>query len=364
MTAINTTTSLCLVDHGTWIRVYFSDAPADHADYHYLWLRHNCELDRHPTTNERIVCSSDLPFRPRPEAFWHDGDTDALQIRWAEDPSGRVSSYPLAWLRAHAYSLGEEVAPPPPSDTSVLSLNAADTNPADLPRKVVEIVDTHGLAVVRNYGPDTEALIESLAAGTGLQIRGTHFGRIEDLRTDNTTNKNTDQLGYTNYPVRLHTDQPFLEVPPKYQLLQCMRKATEGGENYVADALQAARYIQATDRQAFDLLSTVPIKFHRKQKDFERSQLSPLLDFSHPDGFIVRYSYFTMAPHHLPFALMENWYRAYNTFAETVNNPEHQYQVSLEEGDFLFYNNRRMLHARNGFSGPRWMRGIYFDPRE
>ncbi len=42
----------------------------------------------------------------------------------------------------------------------------------------------------------------------------THFGRIEDLRTDNTTNQNTDQLGYTDAAINLHTDQPFIADPP------------------------------------------------------------------------------------------------------------------------------------------------------
>lgn len=42
----------------------------------------------------------------------------------------------------------------------------------------------------------------------------THFGRIEDLRTDNTTNKNNDQLGYTDAAINLHTDQPFIADPP------------------------------------------------------------------------------------------------------------------------------------------------------
>ena len=44
-----------------------------------------------------------------------------------------------------------------------------------------------------------------------------HFGDIEDLRTDNTTNKNNDQLGYTNAAVELHTDQPFIADPPHFQ---------------------------------------------------------------------------------------------------------------------------------------------------
>jgi gamma-butyrobetaine dioxygenase len=68
-----------------------------------------------------------------------------------------------------------------------------------------------------------------------------------------------------------------------------------------------------------------------------------------------------MAPHRLPFAEMEAFYRAYDRFARIVRDPRHQYRFSLRAGDFLVYDNHRMLHARTGFTGRRWVRGIYFD---
>lgn len=343
-----------------YLRVYFSSEPGDHADFHYQWLRHNCDHDRHPFTKERVVCSSELSPWPRPHAVHFAGTPAALHIRWAGEPERQESVYPIAYLREHAYAYGRRHVATPPSDVTPLLLDARSVAPEALPGQVLSLVRAHGLAVVRNYGLDTESIIDNLAK-EGLTIRGTHFGRIEDLRTDNSTNQNTDQLGYTNYPVKLHTDQPFLEDPPVYQLLQCMRKAVRGGENYVVDAYRAARYIEATDRQAFQLLTRQPIIFHRKQKAFEKTLVSPLLNFSDPKGFTARYSYFTMAPHKAPFDIMENWYQAYKVFADLVNDPRNQYHVALEEGDFLMYNNRRMLHARNGFDGARWMRGIYFD---
>jgi hypothetical protein len=77
----------------------------------------------------------------------------------------------------------------------------------------------------------TDDLSPHAFAGQGLRVIGTHFGRIEDLRVDNTTNANTDQLGYTDAPIDLHTDQPFLDEPPRYQLLQSIRRAEVGGES-------------------------------------------------------------------------------------------------------------------------------------
>jgi len=349
-----------VVLHDSWLRVAFSDAPGDYADYHYVWLRNNCDQDRHPTTRERTVCPSELPLQLRPVHAGLRGEPAALEVEWGAEAGGRVSRYPLEWLREHAYALGREAVPPPPSDAASLTLDATGKDLVELTTAALALVRERGLCVVRNYGPETEVLIDAFA-DRGLAIRATHFGRIEDLRTDNTTNKNTDQLGYTDYPVKLHTDQPFLDVPPKFQLLQSMRKAEQGGENYVVDALKAAEYLRSIDQQAFELLTEVKVDFHRKQQAFERLVTAPILSFDHPEGFICRYSYFTMAPQKLDFALMENWYRAYTVFANLVNDPRHQYHVDLTEGDFLVYNNRRMLHARNGFKGARWVRGIYFD---
>ena len=101
-----------------------------------------------------------------------------------------------------------------------------------------------------------------------------------------------------------------------------------GGDSSVVDALAAARHLEDLDRLAFEWLCTVPVTFHRKQKDFERVR-----------GFRIRYSYFTLAPHRVPFGEMEAWYRAYNRFAKLVRDERHQYRFRLEAGDFLIYDN-------------------------
>ena len=190
---------------------------------------------------------------------------------------------------------------------------------------------------------------------------GTHFGRIEDLRTDNSTNTNTDQLGYTDAPIDLHTDQPFLETPPRMQLLQCIRPAATGGDSYLVDGLAAARHLRSLDAAAYGLLTTTPVRFHRKQKGFEKILDAPLLSGDDEATFQVRWSYFTLAPYRLPFDRMEAWYRAHDLFARLVRAPQNQYRFALAAGDFVLYDNFRLMHARTAFRGARWLRGIYFD---
>lgn len=347
--------------HDRFLRVVL-DGGAAHADFHWFWLRHHCECCRHPTTGERTLCASRVPLdiRARAVAIAQHDRRAALVIDW-DEPGGHRSVFPVAWLREHAYAVNREAVPPPASDVAAIELEAAALpGGAAIARRCLELLENRGAAVVRGFGEDTDGLIDAFAA-QDLRVVETHFGRIEDLRTDNTTNQNTDQLGYTDAPVDLHTDQPFLDEPPRYQILHCMRPAERGGENAIADGRQAALYLESTDAAAFAMLTRVRVRFHRRQKAFERLVVAPVVELR--DGAVhrIRSSYFTMAPHRLPFAEMTEWYRAYAAFTNLVSDPRRHYRFRLGRGDFLVYDNHRMLHARTAFEGARWVRGIYFD---
>ncbi|MFV8754282.1 TauD/TfdA family dioxygenase [Nannocystaceae bacterium ST9] len=343
--------------HDDWLRVPLG--PREHADFHFRWLRHNCECDRHPTTHERTLCSSELPDDLRPVEVELVDQT--LRLRW---PDGHRTIYAIAWLREHAYALGRPEVPR--ADLAAIELFARERSPADTIDLALARVHSHGAAVVRcdpqaSLTPvdATEPLI-GMFEERGLRVVPTHFGRIEDLRTDNTTNLNTDQLGYTDAPVDLHTDQPFLDHPPRYQTLQCIRRASEGGANLLADALAAWRWLELDDPEAAALLRSQPVRFHRRQRGFEREIETPLVivDGEH---FMIRSSYFTFAPHRMPFDRMRAFYRAHDRFIRLLRDPRHHVKVMLEAGDWLIYDNHRTLHARTGFTGARWLRGVYFD---
>ncbi len=347
--------------HPDWLRVPLGQG--EHADFHHRWLRHHSDAERHPQTGERTRCSSELPddIHPRHAAIVD----EILEVTWSD---AHASRYPLAWLRQHAYALNRLDVPPPSADLAPLRI---DAHGLPLPHQIAAAltrVRHHGAAVLRHDPADrtapeltTEPLIAAFESA-GLRVIGTHFGRIEDLRTDNTTNQNTDQLGYTDAPIGLHTDQPFLEHPPRYQLLQSIRTADTGGENLLADARAAFRHLESIDAHAADLLATVPVKISRKQQNFTRELVTPLIARRGDDDFLVRSSYFTYAPHALPFNRTLDFYRAHDRFIRLLRDPQHHVRVLLAPGDWLLYDNHRTLHARTGFTGARWLRGVYFDP--
>ncbi len=255
-------------------------------------------------------------------------------------PARHVTTIALAWLRQHAYSATCPASPPSPSiEAATISWGSQTT--AALCASLLPVLQQHGCVVVRRTAEahlsedaicaETEDIIAALDA-LGFKLRGSHFGRLEDLRTDNQTNQNTDQLGYTDAAVDLHTDQPFIDHPPQYQLLQCIRCAISGGSNYIADSWAVSAYIQATHSRYHHLLSTVPVTFHRQQAAFESIHVSPILQAKQ-----IRYSYFTVAPFSLPFADMTEWYDAYSHLSRCLRNPDHQFKFLLQPGDFVLY---------------------------
>jgi gamma-butyrobetaine dioxygenase/trimethyllysine dioxygenase len=264
-------------------------------------------------------------------------------------------------LREHAYAIDRVATPRPPSEISTLEIDGA-AGPDAVVTELLSRVRSRGAAIVRREHAQPETETEAWIAAierSGLSVIGTHFGRIEDLRTDNTTNANTDQLGYTDASIDLHTDQPFLDHPPRYQLLHGIRSG-EGGDSIVADGEAAFRYLASIDAQAAELLLRTAVKFHRKQKQFERVVVAPIVT-QHRGRIQIRSSYFTLAPFDLPFERMTAWYRAVDQFTRLVRDPRHHYRFRIRPGDVLLYDNRRMLHGRTGFRGARWIRGVYFD---
>lgn len=108
--------------------------------------------------------------------------------------------------------------------------------------------------------------------------------------------------------------------PPGMQALHCMEPAPIGGDSTIVDAKRAALYLKQIDPMAYHLLRSIPVRFHRKQQQFESLQVCPIIIENEQHEIVqLRYSYFTYAPHVVDFELMPHFYAAYNKFAELVH---------------------------------------------
>ncbi|KAJ1835717.1 hypothetical protein IWW55_001956 [Coemansia sp. RSA 2706] len=396
-----------------WVRVVFSEVVGGikAADFHYFWLRHNCPClsgCRHPSTHERLIDAAVIPLDIRPlravVTTAVGSDEPAIALFWApiatkndvgvlELPNEKehVSVFPVDWLRANAYAVNREQThdlPPHSADLVTVDYqelarqyaspeNSTDTNikltaaGATLYKaQLFDKLSKYGVAVIRNRGHDTEDIIYDFI-DSSADVISTHFGRIEHLRTDNTENSNNDQLGYTNSAVRLHTDLCYAESVPGFQFLHCIRPADIGGDNYFVHAESAANYLKTeVSQRAYELLTTVPVRFDRKQSKFQALHTSPILRLSDtPDPATnerrleqVRYSYFTLgAQTSVPFSELREWYEAQQVWDKLLYRDDFQIKAGLQAGDVVIYDNKKVLHARNGFTGARHMAGVYLE---
>jgi hypothetical protein len=333
-------------------------------NFHYIWLRHNCPCEigcHHPITKERTINLIDIPMDITPSsALLKDNNT--LDLKWKEGETIHSSSLNLQFLLNNSYSKTKKLVKPPPNEIKEVELDYQtyrDSGDLKLFWKLVEQkLKNYYFIIVRNRGLETEEIIKEY----GGKVIESHFGRIEDLKTNNTTNKNTDQLGYTNSAVNLHTDLPFRKKPPGMQLLHCIQHAEIGGENFFVNSVELCKYMKYLDPKAFKILSSKEIILHRKQKNFEVKTATKIITLKNTKVSIVRSSYFTYAPFNYKFTQMEKFYNAHSLFSKLAM--KYRYETKLNKGDYVLYNNHKMMHARREFQGDRHMRGIYFDSKQ
>jgi gamma-butyrobetaine dioxygenase len=85
-----------------------------------------------------------------------------------------------------------------------------------------------------------------------------------------------------------------------------------------------------------------------------------------PDGELiaVRFNNRSAAPIiDVPYEDMENYYKAYRTFSDIINDPTLAVNFKLNPGECFVTDNTRVLHARTAYSGEgtRWLQGCYVD---
>ena len=103
-----------------FLRIRAHGERGEHLDFHWFWLRHNCDCCRHPQTRERTLCSSSVALGLRPSRVTASPAGDAVEIEW-DEAGGHRSVYAIAWLERHAYARGHDAVAPPPGDDSMVS---------------------------------------------------------------------------------------------------------------------------------------------------------------------------------------------------------------------------------------------------
>ncbi|GMM37289.1 Aim17 protein [Saccharomycopsis crataegensis] len=250
-----------------------------------------------------------------------------------------------------------------------------------------------------------EWFVESIAQRIGY-IRETFYGRLFDVQSK----KDAKNIAYTNGYLGLHMDLMYYESPPQLQLLHSITNRVEGGGSFFADSYAAVNEVSETDTQAYTAMTEIPVNFHydnagenywysRPMVVEDPDQIDPRTDhqlirhvnYSPPFqapfdigitsplkkiGEFENLSQLDIGYRHSAAAsgkrhVFREFHRGLQAFEKFINNESNQYKLKLEEGVCVIFDNRRVLHAREGFNSKdncqeeieyeRWFKGAYID---
>jgi alpha-ketoglutarate-dependent taurine dioxygenase len=334
------------------------------SEYASLWLRDNVREDRDPHSGQRLVDIADLPADPRiKSAAVHDG---AIAVEW--EAESRPASFDLQWLLAHASNRAAGRAEFRPKhwlegarlhaarDFAWTTFAEIDGNPSLRAHWLMRLVQD-GIAFLRDV-PSTDAGILQAAARVG-RVSETNYGLVYDVRSV----PQPENLAYSDLGLGLHTDNPYREPVPGFQVLHALVASPDGGESLFADGFAIAEHMRATFPDDFAVLTRTAVPFLFRSKDAELYAERPLIQLScSGDVSAVHYNNRSVAPLRLAAREVAPFYSAYRRLAGLLRDARFHLQLHLGDGQIVAFDNQRILHGRTAFSSakyPRHLRGCY-----
>ncbi len=329
-----------------------------------LWLRDNRPEDRDAHSGQRLVDIADLPTAPRLvgakivagriEVVWQDGTP--------------VTAYDPAWLQAQLHGAGDarpELRPRHWLEGSTIDgrgefawLRFAELRSDDALRLrwLTRLIED-GIGFISEV-PCVEGAILEASALIG-RVAETNYGLLFDVRSV----AKPENLAYSDFGLGLHTDNPYRDPVPGFQVLHALVSTPDGGDSLFGDGFALADYLRVTEPAAFELLSRTQVPFLYQSAEAELYSEKPLIQIDVAGRLrAVHYNNRSIAPLHMAPDQLLAFYAAYRRFAQLLRETRFQVRLKLGDGDLVVFDNRRTLHGRTAFSSerhPRHLQGCY-----
>lgn len=217
-----------------------------------------------------------------------------------------------------------------------------------------------GLVFLKNVPHDENSIVNITTRIAN--IKETFYGRTFDVRAK----PDAENVAYTSGYLGLHQDLLYLERPPAIQLLHCMENSCSGGESLFSDGLRAGKLLWLQEnRSAIENLARVLVPYHYEKHGYWYKQKRPLLNTTE-EGTLseVHWSPPFQNIFPVPSADLRPWLEPAQLFDALINEESAMYQVKMNPGECVFFDNLRVMHGRRAFDasgGSRWLRGAYIE---
>jgi trimethyllysine dioxygenase len=332
-----------------------------------MWLRDNSPgpESQHPDTRQRLVDTFGISADIQARAIAVEEQGRVLRVEWAEgDHVSRFDANFLSGLRFNPEVLPvelltwnrDEIAGHVPAVPHAEFMNDDATV-----KRFLEQVARVGFSFVEGV-PGTPEATRAVAARIAY-TRETIFGGYWDF-TANLEHKDT---AYTSMAIGPHTDGTYSFDAPGYQMFHCLAAECTGGENVLIDGFRIAELMRRDVPEDYRLLTEVAIpgQYIDEGRGIHLMARRPLFRLDDA-GQLVQLSYnnYDRAPFALPPAQQRAFYRALASFNALCKDVTLQHRRRLLPGSVLLFDNWRVLHARDAYTGYRRLAGVYLNKED
>lgn len=317
--------------------------------YPAIWLLEACDCAQCGDTQTAVrhVKLTDKPIHPQPGHCSH--DDSSLSVDWG---GAHLSSYNLTWLRTMCLSekarrerkfrpilWGSEMA------NALPYMDYAEVKVSSESHQVfLESILYRGFAILRGV-PAAREQSEEIASLVG-RLRLTNY-EVYELESK----PDPEIVADTALPLAPHTDEPYRIDPPAITFFHVIQASKHGGASTLIDSFKLVEALKQQNSTAFEILSTVPARFHRNLREGRR------FEYQHPiiqidsDGDItsVRLLDRGMAPVDCAVDQVQPFYDALHEFLQLSYGGKGMIEFKPHSGEVLVFNNQRLMHGRTAF---------------
>ncbi len=285
------------------------------------------------------------------------GDRTALEITWDD-------GWPVTMCSGRLFEkvLGVQQAADPQPWSSPDEMAGLPTLPFgqvvgddDALMQWLDHVSIQGFGLVSDMTPTPEAAQQ--LAGRIAAPRSTVFGGIWRLAAEMDEHQDS---AYSTTFLEPHTDSTYFTDAPGLQLFCCEERTGTGGESILVDGLAIAETLRTVSPAAFEVLTSVTVPGRYVEPGVHYVATRPPIRLDGSGRFEqVSFNNYDRAPFWLPEPEMTSFYDAYGELHRLINDRDRWFAVRLDPGDALLFDNWRVLHGRNAYTGRRIFHGCY-----
>uniref|UniRef100_A0A6P4F185 Trimethyllysine dioxygenase, mitochondrial n=1 Tax=Drosophila rhopaloa TaxID=1041015 RepID=A0A6P4F185_DRORH len=223
-------------------------------------------------------------------------------------------------------------------------------------KSLVQSLVRYGIVFIDDVAP-TPSMTES-ALRRVFPLMKTFFGEMWTF-SDKPDHADT---AYTKLYLGSHTDNTYFCDAAGLQALHCIEHSGSGGENFFVDGLHVVHELKRRFPAAYDVLCKVQVPGEYVEKGEHHRHTAPIiqLDPLTQEFVQLRLNVYDRAVFDtIPQSEMPDFYKSLRQLLQIVKDEEQQWSLKLLPGSIVLFDNWRVLHGRQAYTGSRTMSGAY-----